>query len=68
VKFCEKNDNFCGLSKKREKLSCEKLIFISEFRLFYTQHTTSQFFMKQLYRRVAREDILGNFVLQILTF
>jgi hypothetical protein len=55
---------FCGLCKKEKIYLLKSLIFSIEFCLFYTRHTTSRIFMKQLCERVAREDVRSNFLFQ----
>ena len=51
-----KTNNFCGLYKKEKTYLVKSIIFSTEFYFFYTRHMISQFFMKQLYKRVAREE------------
>jgi hypothetical protein len=52
---------FCGLYKKEKTYLVKSIIFSTEFCLFYTRHMISRFFMKQLCKRVAREDLHANF-------
>jgi hypothetical protein len=59
-----KNQYFCGLYKKEETYLVKNIIFSTEFYLFYTHHMISRFFMKQLSKRVAREDLHVNFWFQ----
>jgi hypothetical protein len=56
-----RNKYFCGLCKQEKNDLLKSFICSIEFSPFYTRHKASQFFMKRLYERVAREDVRANF-------